>query len=100
MHQAASSADSDSGLRTGHSALFRRFLVLAALMFWQGGFFLYAGVVVPIGTEVLGSASEQARITRRVTVWLNWTAVVALVPMAWDVWAVHVGRTRRGRAAV
>src|SRR5262245_19935129 len=62
----------------------RRFLVLAALMFWQGGFVLYAGVVVPIGTEVLGSAQEQGRITRRVAVWLNWSGAAALIPLGWD----------------
>ena len=76
----------------------RRFLVLAALMFWQGGFVFYAGVVVPIGTEVLGSAREQGRITRLVAVWLNWSGAVALVPLAWDAWTTRGGRlTRRGR---
>jgi hypothetical protein len=78
----------------------RRFLVLAALMFWQGGFVFYAGVVVPIGTEVLGSASEQGRITRRVAVWLNWTGAVALVPLAWDAWGDRRKRlTGRARLA-
>ena len=28
--------------------ILRRFLVLAALMFWQGGFMFYGAVVVPI----------------------------------------------------
>jgi len=31
--------------------LARRFLTIAALMFWQGGFTFYAAVVVPIGTD-------------------------------------------------
>src|SRR5262245_9782885 len=78
----------------------RRFLVLAALMFWQGGFVFYAGVVVPIGTEVLGSAQEQGRITRRVAVWLNWTGAVALIPLGWDAWVDRRNRIgRRGRIA-
>jgi len=76
----------------------RRFVVLGALMFWQGGFVFYAGVVVPIGTEVLGSASEQGRITRRVAVWLNWTGAVALIPLGWDAWVDRRDRVaRRGR---
>ena len=51
--------------------LLRRLLVLAAFAFWQGGFTFYAAVVVPVGTEVLGSSMEQGSITRRVTVYLN-----------------------------
>src|SRR5690242_20720914 len=76
----------------------RRFLVLAALMFWQGGFVFYAGVVVPIGTEVLGSSQEQGRITRRVAVWLNWTGAAALIPVGWDAYVDRRNRSaRRGR---
>ncbi len=80
-------------LITHHSSLiFRRFLVLAALMFWQGGFTFYAAIVVPTGTEVLGSAAEQALITRRVTGSINVSGAVALAVFAWDAAA-----TRRGR---
>jgi hypothetical protein len=63
----------------------RRFLVLVLLMFWQGGFTFYASVVVPIGTEVLGSAREQGWITRRVTVWLNVAGLAALAALGWDI---------------
>jgi hypothetical protein len=66
--------------------ILRRYLVLIALMFWQGGFTFYAAVVVPVGTAVLGnSALRQGFITRRVTVWLNLTAAVALTVLAADV---------------
>jgi hypothetical protein len=65
--------------------LLRRFLVVAALMFWQGGFTFYASVVVPIGAEVLGSDADQGFITRRVTNWLNIAGVAALAIVAWDI---------------
>src|SRR5437764_1383870 len=66
-------------------ASFRRYLVLLTLMFWQGGFTFYAAVVVPIGTEILGSAEEQGWITRRVTVFLNLAGAIALGVLAWDI---------------
>lgn len=62
--------------------LARRFLVLIALMFWQGGFTFYVSVAVPMGTAVLRSALHQGFITRRVTEWLNVTAAVALAVLA------------------
>ncbi len=65
--------------------LVRRFLLLWLLMFWLGGFTFYAAVVVPIGTEVLGSSFEQGWITRRVTNWLNVAGAVALTGWAWDI---------------
>jgi hypothetical protein len=70
--------------------LLRRFLVIAALMFWQGGFTFYAAVVVPTGQQVLGSHFEQGLITRQVTYWLNITGGVALVMLAGE---LLTGRT-------
>jgi hypothetical protein len=62
-------------------------------MFWQGGFTFYAAVVVPIGTEVLGGKAEQARVTRQVAPWINWSGAAALA-----VFAVETLATRSGRA--
>src|SRR5207249_5735772 len=62
--------------------LIRRYLVVAALMFWQGGFTFYAGVVVPIGQEMFGK--EQGFLTREVTDYLNLSGAVALLLLAWD----------------
>jgi hypothetical protein len=73
--------------------LTRRSLVVAALMFWQGGFTFYASVVVPVGRDVLGSHLDQGFITRRVTNYLNLAGAVALVPLAWDA-AAEPGRLR------
>jgi len=65
----------------------RQYLVLVALMFWLGGFTFYASIVVPIGTEVLGSPHLQGFVTREVTRQLNITAILALLPLLWDVLA-------------
>jgi hypothetical protein len=64
--------------------LLRRALVLAALMFWQGGFTFYAAVVVPIGQHLLHPPLSQGVITRQVTNYLNLAGAVALVPLLWD----------------
>jgi hypothetical protein len=81
--------------------LLRRFLVVAALMFWQGGFTFYAAVVVPVGQDVLGSHREQGFITRQVTDYLNLAGAVALLPLAWDaaVSGDEAARWRRARWA-
>src|SRR5258708_34600224 len=75
--------------------LFRRFLAVAALMFWQGGFTFYAAVVVPIGQNVLGSHLEQGFITREVTWYLNIAGAVALAFLAGELHASGYPRQRR-----
>jgi len=64
--------------------LLRRFLVLQLLMFWQGGFFFYALVVVPIGSDVLGGKFEQGKITRLVSADMNLAGIAALAVFAWE----------------
>jgi Na+-driven multidrug efflux pump len=63
--------------------LLRRYLVLAALFFWQGGFTFYAAVVVPVGQEVFGHR-PQGFVTRRVTLFLNLSGAAAAALLAWD----------------
>jgi len=75
--------------------LARRFLLTQALLLWQGGFLFYSAVVVPIGTDVLGSGAAQGVITRRVTDWLNAAGLVYLVLLAWDVAATRDPAGRR-----
>src|SRR4051812_19096308 len=88
--------------------LLRRCLVLAALFFWQGGFVFYAGVVVPVGTDVFqhhyrpddkgpSGKRQQGRITRTVARWLNISGAIALLPMGWDVFASTDPLRRRRR---
>ena len=64
----------------------RRFLVIQALMLWQGGFLFYAAVVVPTGTNVFSSFG-QGIVTRHVTDWLNAIGAIAVAILAWDQWA-------------
>jgi hypothetical protein len=73
----------------------RRFLVVQALMLWQGGFLFYASVVVPIGTDLLGGARAQGVITARVTEWLNVAGLVCLGLLAWDAAATRDPSCRR-----
>ncbi len=68
--------------------LTRRFLVLIALFFWQGGFTFYASVVVPVGQEVFGHL-RQGFITRQVTVYMNLAGAIALVLLIWDLFAAR-----------
>jgi hypothetical protein len=80
--------------------LVRRFLVVQALLLWQGGFLFYAAVVVPIGTQTLG-AFAQGRVTRDVTDVLNLIGAIALAALAWDQWAnVESPSCRRTRWAL
>jgi hypothetical protein len=63
--------------------LARRFLVLIALMFWQGGFTFYAAVVVPIGQDVVGKLT-QPFITRQVAPAINIAGGAALLILVLD----------------
>jgi hypothetical protein len=67
----------------------RRFLLLIAFAFWQGGFTFYAAVVVPVATEALGSAKEQGFITRRVARYINLAGAAALALFVWDMAAAR-----------
>ncbi len=62
----------------------RRLTLIVTLMFWQGGFMFYGAVVVPVGSEVLGSHREQGFVTRSVTNYLNGAGVLCLAVWCWD----------------
>lgn len=53
-----------------------QFLLTLVVGLWLGGLTFYAGIVVPIGTEIVGG-TEQGFVTQRVTNWLNALGVVA-----------------------
>jgi hypothetical protein len=71
----------------------RRFLVLIAFAFWQGGFTFYAAVVVHVGLHV--DKHVQSQITTSVTNYLNISGAVALVVLAWDLLPVDPADWRR-----
>jgi hypothetical protein len=73
----------------------RRFLVFQAFLLWQGGFLFYAAVVVPIGTELLGSPLLQGHITQQVTHWMNGFGTAWAIVFAWDVFATRDPKRRR-----
>jgi hypothetical protein len=77
----------------------RRFLLFQAWIVWQGGFVFYAAVVIPVGTEVLGSPAAQGFVTQEVTNWLNVIGVAFHLLLAWNLaaergtafWTLRVG---------
>jgi hypothetical protein len=79
------------------SGTIRRFLLMAAIGFWIGGFTFYASVVIPVGMQVLGGHVRQGFITQQVTQWLNISAIFALAIFAWNAFAVwgRIGKLAR-----
>jgi hypothetical protein len=77
--------------------LVRRFVVLAALLFWEGGFTFYAAVVVEVGQQQIGHR-QQGFITREVAYSLNLAGGIALVLLAWDTTATRQRSARRRMA--
>ncbi len=79
-------------------ARLRCFLLFQVWLAWQGGFFFYAAVVVPVGTDMLGSAA-QGFVTQEVTRWLNVFGAVFHLLLAWTLavergaphWRLRVG---------
>ena len=71
-----------------------RVVLIAAFAVWFGGFTFYTSVVVPIGTDVLGSSRTQGFVTQQVTDLLNWIGGFALALMVVD---FFWNRLRRGK---
>jgi len=55
-----------------------RFVCLAALAFWMGGFTFYALIVIPTGNHLLGSI-RQGLLTQQVTQWMNLLGILSLL---------------------
>ena len=75
----------------------RRFLFVAAVAFWLGGFTFYGSAVIPSGMDVLHSHLRMGFITQRVTGWLNVSGVIALLIFLWNLLALRPMMGRRTR---
>ena len=65
------------------------FFTLATFAIAFGGFTFYVSFVVPIGTEILGSARAQGEITQQVTHWINAATAIAAGCMLANTWAAR-----------
>ena len=63
-----------------------RFLIMAIVMVWLGGFTFYAAVVIPTAQHVLGTHLEVGFITQQVTHWLNLGAGLTILALAANLW--------------
>ncbi len=65
--------------------ILQRFVAIALLCFWLGGFTFYSGVVIPTAVEVIGSHREVGFVTQRVTQWLNVAGVATMAALLWNI---------------
>jgi hypothetical protein len=75
-------------IRKVRDGTLRRFLYIATVAFWLGGFTFYSAVVIHVGHHVLGSRVRQGLVTQVVTNWLNFAGCIALALMIWSTLAI------------
>lgn len=71
-----------------------QYVTILTWAFWMGGFSFYFGVVIRVGSEVIGD-TQQGFVTQGVTLWLNRISILAL---AW--FLVDAGMQRRRSLAL
>ena len=79
---------SEQNVRLAQRLLLRDVWSLALLILWSvwwGGLTFYAIVVVPVGTELIGSV-EQGFITQQVTWWHNWLLAILVASLCLEAW--------------
>ena len=74
-------------------AVVSQWLLLGVFLFWLGGFSFYMAVVIPTGSEVVGTRT-QGFITQQVTHYINLFCLIATVGMLVD-WVQCFLRSRR-----
>lgn len=77
--------------------IFRRFLVLGTLIFWQGGFMFYGAVVVPLARAVVNPPSDFAFVTQIATLIQNVVGLVTVGVLWWDLRASTDTDEKRAR---
>lgn len=75
--------------------LVHRIILMVAIAVWFGGFTFYTSVVVPIGTDVLGSSRTQGFVTQQVTGVLNWIGIATLAIGLLDLFVEAKSRSRK-----
>jgi hypothetical protein len=58
-------------------------LKIIALSLWWGAFTFYAGIVVPVGMNVLGSHTEMGFITQQVSIYINIFSLIIFLFIAY-----------------
>ena len=76
-----------------------RLLTWATFAIWFGGFTFYVSIVVPTGTEIMGTARAQGAITRAVTPWLNGACGLAVLMMLVDAAWTYAPSTTQGKSS-
>jgi len=69
--------------------------LLALFAVWFGGFTFYTAIVVPIGTDVLGSSRTQGFVTQQVTNQLNFVGGFAIFFQLLDLVCFRRDRSRK-----
>jgi hypothetical protein len=59
-------------------------LKIISLSIWWGVFTFYAGVVVPVGMDVLDSHSQMGFVTQEVTKYLNFVSLILFIIYAYS----------------
>lgn len=59
-------------------------LKIIALLIWWGGFTFYAGIVVPVGMDVLRSHTQMGFITQEVSKYLNVISLMLFILYAYS----------------
>lgn len=83
-----------------HKLLVGRVLVVVSGAIWIGGLTFYAAAVIPTAHRVLGSHTTVGFITQRVTGWINFAAVIALVVFLLNTLSTRTAGPHRLRIAL
>lgn len=81
--------DAAPNIPTARCGVLFRFVTMAIIIVWLGGFTFYAAVVIPTAHHVLGTHLEVGFITRQVTHWLNLGGALTVLALAANLWLLR-----------